>query len=299
MPRLAPHFLDCAVFLYRTEEDARAGNNSGGTGFFFQLLSPRFPTQAAYYFVVSNWHTVCRDGFPVVRVPLKAGGVDVFDLDSSEWHFVAGGYDVAVAPVPIDPSKHRVMVGGAHGMITREAFAQYQIGLGEDVFMIGRFVDHHADVPTVRFGNISMLPTPIEQENGAVREAYCLDMRSRSGYSGSPVFVYRTPGFDMVDGKDKDGRGRPVFTGEKLLLLLGVHWGQFNEYWKVIEQKADAKSEAALAREGQYIKGLSGMTCVAPAWAIMETIENTKLKDLIAAADERLAAELPLGSGCP
>ena len=33
------------------------------------------------------------------------------------------------------------------------------------------------------------------------------------------------------------------------------------------------KADAGLITEGQYIKGMSGMTCVCPAWQIMELLD--------------------------
>ena len=51
--------------------------------------------------------------------------------------------------------------------------------------------------PAMRFGNISLNPTPIEQPNQSIKDSYCLDMNSRTGFSGSPVFMYRTPGSDV------------------------------------------------------------------------------------------------------
>ena len=50
-----------------------------------------------------------------------------------------------------------------------------------------RFIDHDGgqkNQPALRFGNVSMNPTPIRQDNGVEAEAYCIDLHSRSGYSG-------------------------------------------------------------------------------------------------------------------
>ena len=53
----------------------------------------------------------------------------------------------------------------------------------------------HATAPALRFGNISTSPVAVKQPTQYREELnYRVDMHSRSGYSGSPVFVYRTPG---------------------------------------------------------------------------------------------------------
>ena len=65
------------------------------------------------------------------------------------------------------------------------------IGPGEDVFMVGRFVnqDGGATQPALRFGNISSMPAEMTiQKFRRKRPYYLIDMHSRLGYSGSPVF---------------------------------------------------------------------------------------------------------------
>jgi hypothetical protein len=105
------------------------------------------------------------------------------------------------------------------------------------------------NVPSARFGNISMLPNPralIRQETEYEGQSYVIDMRSRSGFSGSPVYVYRTFGsnltnvagheFDEVELNTdmiREFGGRMSFRGRlrahNLFQLLGIHWGQFPE----------------------------------------------------------------------
>ncbi len=57
--------------------------------------------------------------------------------------------------------------------------------------------------------------------HGVIRESYCVDMHSRSGFSGSPVFVYRTPGGDFSE--------KGVINLSRFMMFLGIHWGQFPE----------------------------------------------------------------------
>jgi hypothetical protein len=125
--------------------------------------------------------------------------------------------------------------------------------------------------PAARFGNISVMPTPLLQATKGRHEAYCIDMHSRSGYSGSPVFVYRTTGSRIGEGSVLDGT-------DGFLYLLGVHYGQFPEYWTVHNRDESAeftgvptRSDAATG-DSKVIKGLSGMTCVAPAWQLRDLI---------------------------
>jgi len=60
-----------------------------------------------------------------------------------------------------------------------------------------------------------------------------------------------------------------------MLVLLGVHWGQFSERWDIERRSivSEAESEATIT-DGKYVMGFSGMTCVAPAWELLELIET-------------------------
>lgn len=70
--------------------------------------------------------------------------------------------------------------------LTEESVTSDMISPGEDVFMVGRFVDHdggQVNLPAVRFGNVSVMPTPLEQPNHRnFVPAFCIDLHSRSGY---------------------------------------------------------------------------------------------------------------------
>lgn len=107
-------------------------------------------------------------------------------------------------------------------------------------------------------------------------------MNSRTGYSGSPVFIYRTPGFDLEKNLDEARRNKKVLLdGANYLALLGIHFSQFPEYWELKRIKKDAAeaSQKGLIIEGDYVRGLSGMTCVLPAWSIMDVLNLPKLRE--------------------
>jgi hypothetical protein len=277
MPKISPDILRCTFYLYPSEEDAKLGTNLGGTGFFVG-----FPSEAApgvmYSLAVSNWHVVCAAGCSVIRVNKIGGGIDIFNLGPDQWHFVTNGYDVAAASLGFDRAVHDVTVVPLSMLMTETDIGRLDIGPGENVFMAGRFIDHDGgdtNRPALRFGHISMMPEPIRQLNGVRQPTYCVDMHSRTGFSGSPVFTYRTIGDDLT----KMG---VIGGGSYFLYLLGIHCSQFPEYWKVVNGVTVPDEEGRnLASDGQVVKGLSGMTCVAPAWAILETVEKTPLRGMM------------------
>lgn len=280
MPRIPDKVLNTVFYLYSTEEDAKQGSNFGGTGFFLGFQSELYPDELTHYYAVSNWHNVCKHGASVMRVNTKTGSPDIFPYGPEEWHFHPE-YDIAIIPFPFNPNLHHISTIMTDAFMVERKVEKFRLSLGDDVFMIGRFIDHDGgptNRPAARFGNISIMPSPIEQPNGKTKDSYCIDLRSRSGYSGSPVFVYRTPGFDLEPPKDPNFT--PVLFGTPNLFgFLGIHWGQFPEEWEIVDGP-DAAEAKSLIVEGKYVKGLSGMTCVLPAWSILEVLNMPKLKQL-------------------
>lgn len=305
MPRIPHNVIRSVFYLYRSREDAQAGKDPGGTGFIVRydgwFGNPRPPGPCFYG--VTNWHVACRAGCSVVRLNARGSGTDIIEFGPEDWHFLPGKYDVAVVPLTLDEAKHDAsyvstnlfapMVQGHYGR---------EISIGEDAFMMGLFVDHDGvttNVPGARFGNISMLPNPsapILQPTGFRGEAYVIDMHSRGGFSGSPVFVYRTFGSDLTDrGVEFDNlvitnldqvlraQGRASMRGRlesnTLFNLLGIHWGQFPEEWEITEGAKSEEARHKLKVDGAYVQGLSGMTLVVPAWHIREVLDMPKLAE--------------------
>lgn len=280
MPRIPPNVLDCVCYLYEGEDDARAGREFGGTAFIVFVAS-QFAGNGFLY-AVTNRHVACQ-GASILRVNTRDGGTDIFPFEPDDWLFHPK-YDIAVVPVPIRSDIHRVSYIPVESFATQEGINKSRLGPGDDVFMVGRFLDHDGgpiNIPSVRFGNISVMPAPIEQEHIGMAYAFCIDLHSRSGYSGSPVFIYRTPGFDLEETTPENIRERQILVaGRQMLMLLGIHFAQFPEEWEVRAglTKMEAKPRVPLIRDGAYIKGLSGMTCVLPAWSIREVLDLPLLK---------------------
>ena len=309
MPRLPRDVTDCVFYLYESEEDAKAGIRYGGTGFFVLVPSEKYPTRFGYFYAVTNHHNSVSGKHSVIRINTLDGGVDTFDVSPDQWEWVPK-YDIAVAEINIDPKLHRRKAISLDGLISEETMKAANVSIGEDVFMIGRFVDHDGGVtnrPAARFGCISVMPAPIPQPemNNRKTDCFCLDLHSRTGFSGSPVFVYRTPGNDLWNAKSikqhftADGNISPdaeiLLSGTELLMLLGIHFAQFPEPWQIREGKATPTNEGEPLIAGKYVQGMSGMTCVLPAWAIREVLEMPKLRAKRAEADlqieKRLASE--------
>jgi hypothetical protein len=179
-------------------------------------------------------------------------------------------------------------------LLRREEIESHEIWAGADVFMVGRFVDHEGrttNMPAVRFGNISVMPVGgILQPTGSDLESYILDVHSRTSYSGSPVFVYCTIGEDL-----RRGSALQLSPMAQFVRMLGIHWGQFNETWVVtpIGKVRAASSSAKNQRQRRFIgraeiHGLSGMTCAVPSWALLELLDDPKVRSLIDVGEDAL-----------
>jgi hypothetical protein len=226
MPRIPQSVINSVFFLYKSADDAKAGRDPEGSGFIVSYAETEGAQIRHTYYGVTNWHVACAGGAAVVRLNTPNGGTDVLDFNPDQWHFIPGKYDVAVIELSIDQSKHDVsaipVTLFAQKMISGHP-EQQPFGVGDDVFMLGLFVDHDGitkNVPSARFGQISMMPNEqatIPQKTGCDGISYIVDMHSRSGFSGSPVFVYRTFGNDLTKGFGEDFDSIEIDHGEIIL----------------------------------------------------------------------------------
>ena len=299
MPKVSQKIIDSVFFLYKTKEDALKGVNPGGTGFVVSQTAAADEHFNQLY-GVTNWHVACQDGYSVVSLNKIDGGIDVMEFGSEDWHFIPSGPDVAVIPLELSSVAHAVnTVSVRHFAHKRDL---RDLTVGDDVFMLGLLTNHtgrSVNIPSARFGNISMLPdhrATVKQPTGYRGESFIIDVHSRTGFSGSPVFVYRTPISDFAEyspvlrGRVNADRINPRARGmvevdfhlrSTLFRLLGIHWAQFPELWEIKHPETMSNSEASsLVPSSDYVQGFSGMTCVIPAWEILEVLEMPKLKKL-------------------
>jgi hypothetical protein len=275
MPIVPKGFLDCVVYLYPDKASAECGRNVGGTGFTVGVES-KTRKNALHLYVVSCYHAAVRDGNCVVRFNASDGGIHIVELDSSEWLYVPNGGDVAAVQMPrlpagVRPSHvHLSMFAdpGDHQYYSDEIYPEpwCNLNVGDDVFMLGRFFDAdgiQTNKPAARFGNLSILPSHIPGivNSDATTEYYCLDMHSRTGFSGSPVFAYRTAASRIEMNPKHIGGPLINHLNVPFCKFLGIHCGQFPEEMR---PKGDSAAKPLI--------GYSGMTYVLPAWKVLDLV---------------------------
>lgn len=311
MPVLPRNVVNCVFYLYRSVDDAKAGRSPCGTGFVVAVCTMPHVRTPKFYYGVTNWHVAIRDGASVVRINSVDGGVDVIEFDPSEWEFMPGGHDIAAIELNLDSKVHDLSAVDVRMLLSRPSSGMTLnelIAVGDDTFMVGLFADNSGvelNIPSARFGNVSMLPhemATVKEPTGLRGANFIVDMHSRTGFSGSPVFAYRTfgsdlsasygEGFEALDiefneaqfsSNGRDYAGRESFRGRikshngrlkprTMLRLLGIHWGQFSEAMPYDRKRLETMSEPETSLERQYVHGFSGMTCVVPSWDILDIL---------------------------
>ena len=280
MPQLNPEIEKVVISLHG--QHPKTGKwLLGGSGFLFNF--PPGGEGVTHCYAVTNWHLAVRKGFSSIRLYGRAGR-DFIQLETHEWVYFPGKDDLAVADITdqIDPEREDIIVVDDDLVVDTDYAERENISFGDDVFMIGMFANSPGDrrnAPAARFGNIARTPNDnalIEQETGAKTPCYLIDMRSRTGFSGSPVFIYRTPLSDL----------RPVISGGNLVLsgettmfkLLGIHCSQYPERFEVKKAAPEARGDQIV--EGDELKGPSAMNVVIPAWRIREVLDHPDLRAL-------------------
>jgi hypothetical protein len=314
MPRLNLHFPNSVVFLYLTDPEKDVSASPEGTGFL--VSAQEGPSGVTHVYVVTCHHVGPAASF--VRINTKDGASRVIDTEPGQWQFFEDSDDVAIFDIndELSATDDYVCVD-VSTFLTEKLLGALEIGPGEDSFMLGLFAPHPGtkrNLVAARFGNISLLASEedtVKQGNQKYRPSHIVDMRSRSGFSGSPVFVYRTPSSDLRDEalyrkrtqghrtytlsqRDRDSRdfgdsvraqheledwiaetdnGRNIF-----LRFLGMHSAQLREPLTVYKE---AEGDTGLSvgepvRVGDKLSVQSSMTVVVPAWRIWDLLHHDR-----------------------
>jgi hypothetical protein len=283
MPRIKDELLESVIYLYPTLAAARSGERAGGTGFLVEVQSEAHPA-FAYLYAVTNSHVIREANSPVVRLNTQQGDMAILPLTADRWKHHDDGDDVAavhLGGLPENELKYSA-IPTTH-FLTKDIIASYEIGPGDDVFMVGRLIGQDGkqrNLPSVRFGNISMMPwEPVLHERGILQESFVVESRSLGGYSGSPVFVYT--GLDYHRPSIPKGVITLGVTGGPW--LLGVDWGHHRKLEKVREK--DGKTNTP---EGYVVRSNSGMMYVVPAWKVQDLLNQEEFVMKRKESDKRI-----------
>ena len=283
LARIAPQFLGSVVYLYPSESAAKDGVNAGGSGFIAGVTSEAFPSQA-YLYAVTNKHVVEDGESRTIRLNTKDGKTDIRPGCLDDWTRSAVD-DLAVRLISLEPSQHKFIFVSDDFFLTPELIERLKIGPGDEAFMVGRFINHEGrqcNTPSVRFGNIAMMPgEPVRRADGSMQDSFLVDMRSVSGYSGSPAFIFIRPEDMHTRRIQHDGT-----TFRRYTWFLGVDWGHM-PIWRDLLYKADKTPY----KEALGINSNSGMAGVVPAWRLSELFKDGELLAQRRELDKKLRKE--------
>ena len=224
-----------------------------------------------HIYVVTNKHVIeGKFPCPVVRMNLKHpdSGLErtyILEFNQSDWVTDLNN-DLAVCMLPPDfnPAIVEFSVINRSFAMTEKEFKENNIGPGDEVFYVGRFMGHagkYENIPSVRFGNISMNPNarePVVYETTSrhyEQIGFLVEARSRSGYSGSPVF--------FLNQHTMHNRRAvlPMFD----VRLLGVDWGHLPEKIDITLSGHSTQWQAEVH---------AGMMGVVPSWCLLDFIDT-------------------------
>jgi hypothetical protein len=310
MPRLGSVVEKTVFFLYAL--DPKTGKRVGprGTGVLIGLPpdSGELGSSATHYYAVTCQH-LAPGGACILRLNTVDGKSRFIKTEADDWKWIPKGDDIAALDVTeyLDRSKDAFSFIPQDLFLTKEFIAQVELGIGEDGFMLGLFAEipgQRRNLIAARFGNVSLLAdddTPVKQGHEIRRPSHIFDIRSRPGFSGSPVFVYRTPTGDLrsaahyrppdrvrvmtevvQDNPDDEARWNAFVTEQsknQFIRILGIHTAQYRDTVKAIKTGKTAAEGENLILHGDKLSMPNSMTVIAPAWEILKLLNHPDFKE--------------------
>lgn len=285
MPRIPNWILESTFYLYPTVEDANNGEAVGGSGFIVDVPS-EVDNRILNLYGVTNSHVV-RNGNSVLRINTQDGkflAVPVL-YSETQWKHHPDGDDVAAIAITLNEPTDMLRLNSIpiQSFINDDEIKEWEIGPGDDVFMVGRFINHEGkqkNVPSVRFGHISMMPDErVQHPSGLKVESFVVEMVSWSGYSGSPVFVYAINPSFLGNPPNKFRE----IIGNGKWWLLGVNWGlmRADKAYEIVRNRVgnpltfrEATGEHNDEAIGWKVQGNAGLINVTPAWKLLELLND-------------------------
>lgn len=261
MPRVPDDYLDAVVFLYPSLKDAQRGTKSGACGFL--VCYPTSKGFGWHHYVVTNRHCVEGSDQVVIRATTRDSqgfGMKTWETLEEDW-ILHPDNDLAICSV--DAGEGEIAAHTINSLLSASQMIDLDLGPGDEVFIVGRFIHHdgkaQTNLPILHTGIISMLPLgSIRNPHTKKDESdFLIEVHSRGGYSGSPVFVYAMPADQVNLGS------HPRKYGPQLW-LLGAMWGHVTTFEPVVDPDIPGDDK----RTGTFVRFDTNVAAVVPAWQI-------------------------------
>lgn len=194
--QLPPEIQKCVAFACF---NGKGGIQLAGTAFFVGVQTQEIG--ASWVYIVTAKHVIAGilknsiDEKVLLRVNMKNGPSKFVETHSSDWKYHPGdsSVDVAVLDLALAVDLVDYLTIPIEIAATQRVVQEQAIGVGDDVFLTGLFVNHFGrarNLPIIRVGNIALMPEePVDTRDLGPIAAYLVEARSIGGLSGSPVFV--------------------------------------------------------------------------------------------------------------
>ncbi|MDH6198517.1 hypothetical protein M2272_005176 [Mycobacterium frederiksbergense] len=228
---MSPLILNCVCFVcIYADGDYRPV----GTAFFLGVTPEGSDPEKQWCAVVTALHVIAgienSGGQIFLRVNTKAGGFDYVEMPPERWvrpDHSDGIVDAAAACFFPTESQQKsdFKVIGEEQAITAQGLRDLHIGVGNDVYLSGLFVNHagtRRNEPIIRSGSFAAIPEEEVLTNHGRMRAYLIESRSIGGLSGSPVFV--EPGITYYTDDGQIHMRPPLTRAWHLLGVIQGHW---------------------------------------------------------------------------
>ncbi len=269
MSRIDDLLKKSIFYIYSSKNEAQDSSPISATGFLFGVPMTDI-TDRLFVYAVTNKHVVNEIGDnPTLRINLKDGGFDVIETEKEDWNFHPLGSDLAIYSLELD-DKFDFSVIHPEFFLSGEFMKEKDVGAGNEVIMIGNFHNiggKQKNIPVVRFGQIAQMPEePLTNSyTNLNEESFLVEMRSISGFSGSPVILSIPWGSRRIK-KEKKEDSKPQWHKPEpnYYRLLGIDWGHTRIKRYLYDRGGNKLTEWF------YISSV--MTGVVPSWKLEEMI---------------------------
>jgi transposase-like protein len=267
MPRIDEDIQHCVIYLYRSAEDAWAGKCAAGSGFLMALDSATEPERRFLYAITNS--RVIKSGYPVIRSDSMTGDIHLFEKGKKDWVHHPDGEDVAACLLGLAADHPHLKHYHLKRFLTGELMDRLGIGVGSDLFLMGRHItsrDVQCHSPFSRTGKLSMFDRLSGKRAGKLsRECFHVTVFVPGEHSGAPVFV---------EPDDVSNWESPEFSGGVTVpWLLGIDQGLHQRYEPVIDAQGNFHPRRWKVRSPY------GVVAVVPAWRLRELLETEELKE--------------------
>jgi hypothetical protein len=305
MSRIDDRFLNCSIYLYPTEEMARNGECHGGSGFLAAvrgygegwLLPGTCPKPDFHHcYAVTNKHVARKH--PIVRLNRETANgesdaTSVIPIYADDWT-ESPRHDIAIVPIAFEPGLKYLFVDTTR-FLTQQKSAMHDVGIGDEVFMVGRFINHEGrqrNNPSVRWGHIGMMPVDVVDPQDDLREpekCFVIETHSISGYSGSPVFVrpFSTP---KLSPRYTESHATNTHVYVSVPPSFESPLTQMHEQMSAGPWLLGIQKSYLHYTDKRGVVANTGMSCVVPSWHILDLLNSPKLTAQRRSEQERLLA---------